>query len=72
MIIDRRGNVKIDGRFETSVPGVYCAGDAARGASLVVHAISDGREAARQVDTFLSAGSSMLPTRGRDCSFGGR
>jgi len=72
VVTDRRGNVKVDGRFETSVPGVYCAGDAARGASLVVHAIAEGREAARQVDTFLSAGSSLLPTRGRDCSFGGR
>jgi len=72
VIIDRRGNVKVDGRFETSVPGVYCAGDAARGASLVVHAIAEGREAARQVDTFLSAGSSLLPSRGRDCAFGGR
>jgi glutamate synthase (NADPH/NADH) small chain len=72
VVVDRRGNVKVDGRFETSVPGVYCAGDAARGASLVVHAIADGREVARQVDTFLSAGSSLLPTRGRDCSFGGR
>ncbi len=72
VIVDRRGNVKVDGHFETSVPGVYCAGDAARGASLVVHAISEGREAARQVDTFLGAGSSLLPTRGRDCPLGGR
>lgn len=72
VVVDRRGNVKVDARFETSVPGVYAAGDASRGASLVVHALSDGREAARCVDTSLSSGSSMLPTRGRDCAFGGR
>jgi glutamate synthase (NADPH) small chain len=70
--LDRRGNLKVDARFETSVPGVFAAGDAARGASLIVHAIAEGREVARHVDTFLSAGSSTLPTRGRDCAFGGR
>jgi glutamate synthase (NADPH/NADH) small chain len=70
--LDRRGNVKVDARFETSVPGVFAAGDSSRGASLIVHAIAEGRESARHVDSFLSAGSSALPTRGRDNAFGGR
>ncbi|MBK7864928.1 MAG: glutamate synthase subunit beta [Archangiaceae bacterium] len=70
--LDARGNVKTDAKFQTSVPGVYCGGDARRGASLIVWAISEGRELARQVDTFLSGRPSPLPTKGRDQPFGGR
>ena len=51
--LDARGNVKVDRGFETSVPGVFCAGDAMRGASLIVWAIADGREAARSIDARL-------------------
>ncbi len=65
-----RGAVQVDARFATSVDGVYCAGDASRGASLIVWAISDGREAAKSLDAWLSGVSSALPTRGRDASFG--
>jgi glutamate synthase (NADPH/NADH) small chain len=65
-----RGMVQVDGRFATSVEGVFCAGDASRGASLIVWAFSDGREAARSIDAYLSERASALPTRGRDCSFG--
>jgi glutamate synthase (NADPH/NADH) small chain len=65
-----RGAVQVDARFATSVDGVFCAGDASRGASLIVWAISDGREAAKALDTWLSGASSALPTRGRDASFG--
>ena len=65
-----RGTVQVDAHFATSVEGVYCAGDASRGASLIVWALSDGREAARAVDAYLSGGASALPTRGRDHSFG--
>ncbi len=68
--IDRRGNVATTG-FRTNVPGVYAAGDAQRGASLIVWAISDGRETARAVDADLM-GASALPTRGRHLGFGGR
>ncbi|MCB9680807.1 MAG: glutamate synthase subunit beta [Alphaproteobacteria bacterium] len=68
--LDRRGNVAVDG-FRTSVPNVYAAGDAQRGASLIVWAISDGRECARAVDTDLM-GAERLPTRGRHEAFGGR
>lgn len=59
-------------KFATNVDGIYVAGDAMRGASLVVWAISDGREAARAIDTDLSGHRSKLPTRGIDQPFGGR
>ncbi len=64
-----RGTVQVDARFATSAPGVYCAGDASRGASLIVWALADGREAARALDTWLSGTASVLPTRGQDCAF---
>jgi glutamate synthase (NADPH/NADH) small chain len=70
--LDPRGNVKVDRDFATNVKGLYAAGDAMRGASLIVWAISDGREAARAVDSFLTGAPSSLPTRGRDAPFGGR
>jgi len=54
--IDARGNVKtVEGR--TSVDGVFAAGDQARGQSLVVWAIAEGRRAAEAVDAYLTAGS---------------
>ena len=51
--LDNRGNVKIDGAFSTTKPGVFAAGDAANGASLVVTAIAKGRDAAAQVHQYL-------------------
>jgi glutamate synthase (NADPH/NADH) small chain len=51
--LDGRGNVLVDPAFATTVSGVFCAGDAKRGASLVVWAIADGRDCARQVDAML-------------------
>src|SRR6185503_4230494 len=47
--LDPRGNVATDENKMTSVPGVFSAGDMARGQSLVVWAISEGRRAARGV-----------------------
>ncbi len=70
--LDARGNVRTDAQFATSADGVWCAGDARRGASLIVWAISEGREAARAVDAWLTGRGSRLPTRGQDCAFGGR
>ncbi|MBV8064069.1 MAG: glutamate synthase subunit beta [Actinobacteria bacterium] len=49
---DARGNVDA-AEFETSVPGVFAAGDARRGQSLIVWAIDEGRRCARAVDAFL-------------------
>jgi glutamate synthase (NADPH) small chain len=51
--IDERGNVATDDDKMTSVPKVFAAGDMARGQSLVVWAIVDGRRAAASVDRFL-------------------
>ena len=58
---DERTNVKANG-YQTNVPNVFAAGDIRRGQSLIVWAISEGREAAYQIDTFLM-GSSTLPTK---------
>ncbi|GIG39460.1 glutamate synthase subunit beta [Cellulomonas phragmiteti] len=55
-----RGAVARDDDYATSVPGVFVAGDAGRGQSLVVWAIAEGRAAAASVDAYLS-GSSELP-----------
>lgn len=52
--LDPRGNVKIDDNYSTSMDGVFAAGDAANGASLVVTAIAKGREAAEKVHEYLS------------------
>ncbi|MFY0600733.1 MAG: glutamate synthase subunit beta [Cyclobacteriaceae bacterium] len=59
--LDQRGNVKTN-NYQTSEDEVFAAGDMRRGQSLVVWAISEGREAARALDTFLM-GSSLLPSK---------
>jgi glutamate synthase (NADPH) small chain len=69
---DGRGNLSVDARYATTVPGVFAGGDAKRGASLIVWAIAEGREAAREIDAYLRGGEPWLPTRGRDRPFGGR
>jgi glutamate synthase (NADPH) small chain len=52
--LDPRGNVKTDPRTKmTTVPGIFAAGDMARGQSLVVWALAEGREAARGIDEYL-------------------
>jgi glutamate synthase (NADPH/NADH) small chain len=53
LALDARGNVRTDASGATSVPGVFAAGDAARGQSLVVWAIADGRRVAAGVDAWL-------------------
>lgn len=58
--LDERGNVKRDNDYATNVEGVFVAGDAGRGQSLIVWAIAEGRAAAAGVDTFLT-GSTQLP-----------
>jgi glutamate synthase (NADPH/NADH) small chain len=54
LTLDARGNIVHQG-YQTSVPEVFCAGDCERGASLVVHAINGGREAAAAMDRWLAA-----------------
>ena len=58
--LDGRGNVQIDDNRMTNVPGVFAGGDMARGQSLVVWAIAEGRETARCVDEYLM-GETKLP-----------
>ena len=57
---DSRGNVKLDSNRMTSRPGIFAAGDMARGQSLVVWAIAEGRETAHYMDSYLT-GSTLLP-----------
>jgi glutamate synthase (NADPH/NADH) small chain len=59
--LDARGNVNRDSRFATNVEGVFVAGDAGRGQSLIVWAIAEGRSAAKAVDSYLSGRASTLP-----------
>jgi len=59
--LDPRGNVKTGVEKMTSVPGVFAAGDMARGQSLVVWAIAEGRQAAYGIDKWLM-GKSDLPS----------
>ena len=58
--LDHRGNVSTNASYMSSVPGVFAAGDARRGQSLVVWAIAEGRKAARGIDEYLM-GASKLP-----------
>jgi glutamate synthase (NADPH/NADH) small chain len=51
---DTRGNIRTDDTYATCAPGVFAAGDADIGASLVVRAIYHGQEAAAQIDKYLS------------------
>ncbi len=61
--LDQRGNVQTtDKNFQTSIAKIFAAGDARRGQSLVVWAISEGRECACKVDEYL-AGHSLLQTK---------
>ena len=60
--IDFRNNYKAS-NYQTNKPNIFTAGDMRRGQSLIVWAISEGREAARAVDIYLM-GKSSLPTKG--------
>jgi glutamate synthase (NADPH/NADH) small chain len=53
--LDSRGAIATDRAHRTSVPGVFAAGDARRGASLIVWAIREGRDAADGIDSWLRA-----------------
>jgi NAD(P)H-dependent glutamate synthase small subunit len=58
---DARSNYQADyGKYSTGIEKVFAAGDCRRGQSLVVRAINEGREAAREIDRFLM-GSTQLP-----------
>ncbi len=55
--LDPRGNVAVNADYMSSVPGVFAAGDAKRGASLIVWAIAEGRKAAAGVERYLKTKS---------------
>jgi glutamate synthase (NADPH/NADH) small chain len=64
--LDERGNVKASEKlYQTNIPKIFTAGDMRRGQSLVVWAISEGRECARKVDEYLM-GSSILESKDRN------
>lgn len=58
--LDQRSNYKAEyGQFNTSVSGLFAAGDCRRGQSLVVWGINEGRGAAREIDRFLMGGTEL-------------
>jgi glutamate synthase (NADPH/NADH) small chain len=59
--LDARGPVVRDAAYQSSVPGVFIAGDAGRGQSLIVWAIAEGRSCAAAVDAWLT-GTTVLPS----------
>lgn len=62
--LDERGNVSApESNYRSNIAKVFAAGDMRRGQSLVVWAISEGRECARQVDLYLNNGVSLLETK---------
>ena len=58
--LDDRGNIDRNANFESSEEGIFIAGDAGRGQSLIVWAIAEGRSAAAAVDRYLT-GETQLP-----------
>ncbi|MEA2314786.1 MAG: glutamate synthase small chain [Solirubrobacteraceae bacterium] len=58
---DPRGNVKAHAPYTTSVPGIFAAGDARRGQSLIVWAINEGRQCARMVERYLAGKRNGAP-----------
>jgi glutamate synthase (NADPH/NADH) small chain len=68
--LDQRGNVEAsDKEYRTNISKVFTAGDMRRGQSLVVWAISEGRECARKVDEFLSNNFSVLESKNSPLQF---
>ncbi len=67
---DERGNCRGSDGYRTSRDGVFTAGDMRRGQSLVVWAISEGRECARHVDAYLTGRPSLLAAKAKGRSDG--
>jgi glutamate synthase (NADPH) small chain len=69
--LDERGNVARDANYATTVDGVFVAGDAGRGQSLIVWAIAEGRAAAANVDRYLMGETELpAPVRPTDVAIG--
>jgi len=69
--LDERGNIKRDKNFQSTEEGVFVAGDAGRGQSLIVWAIAEGRSTAAEVDRYLT-GRTQLPVVSTEATFLGR
>ena len=70
--LDDRGNVKAtEKEYQTNIQKIFTAGDMRRGQSLVVWAISEGREAARKIDEFLGATVSVLESKDQNILLAG-
>jgi len=72
--VDARGNLRRRADYSTDAPGVFVAGDAGRGQSLIVWAIAEGRAAAAAVDSFLMGESALprpIPATARPMASGG-
>jgi glutamate synthase (NADPH/NADH) small chain len=67
--VDEKGNIKTNGKYATSAPGVFVAGDTMTGASLVARAIWHGREAAASCHNYLQA-LSRTPQKSRSYTSG--
>ena len=66
-----RGNVHRENDYQTTAPGVFVAGDAGRGQSLIVWAIAEGRAAAASVDAYLMGETQLpAPVRPTDVAIG--
>ena len=61
-----RGTIKIDRNMMTNLPGVFAAGDANRGQSIVVWAIGEGRDVARGIDIYLNRQNMNNAANGRE------
>ena len=61
---DKKGNIKGENNYQTLKTNIFTAGDCRRGQSLIVWAISEGREASHQVDAYLM-GRSVLPQKNK-------
>ena len=61
-MLDKKGNISADSNYQTKKNNIFTAGDCRRGQSLIVWAISEGREASYHVDKYLM-GSSDLPRK---------
>lgn len=68
--VGKRGSLAREESYATAVPGVYVAGDAGRGQSLIVWAIAEGRAAAAEVDRYLTGATDLpVPVRPADQGF---
>jgi NADPH-dependent glutamate synthase beta subunit-like oxidoreductase len=63
VMIGPRGAVSTDAQYRTNIPGVFAAGDMRRGASLIVWAIREGRDAAASIDRHLRNAASTGSAR---------